>query len=95
MDINSKSLVLEIASNDGAQLQFFKELGTKILGVDPAKNIAEVANKKGIPTIPEFFNYEFAKKMKEEKGIQADLIFGANVLAHVPEIVDLEKDSIN
>jgi SAM-dependent methyltransferase len=91
LNLDSDSLVLEIASNDGAQLQFFKELGIKILGIDPARNIAEVANKKGIPTIAEFFNYEFAKKMKEEQGIQADLIFGANVLAHVPEIIDFIK----
>jgi len=91
LNLGSESLVLEIASNDGAQLQFFKELGIKILGVDPAWNIAEVANKKGIPTIPEFFNYEFAQKIKEEEKIQADLIFGANVLAHVPEIIDFVK----
>jgi SAM-dependent methyltransferase len=85
------SLVLEIASNDGVQLMFFKDLGIRILGVDPAKNIAEVANKKGIPTISEFFNYDLAKKLKEEKNIRADLVFGANVLAHVPEIVDFVK----
>jgi len=91
LGLNSQSLVLEIGSNDGAQLQYFKELGIKILGVEPAQNIAELANKKGIPTIPEFFNYEFAKKLKEEKRIQADLIFGANVLAHVPEISDFIK----
>ena len=87
-NLNSESLVLEIASNDGAQLQPFKDLGVKVLGVDPARNIAEVANQKGIPTLPEFFNYDFSKKLKEEQGIEADLVFGANVLAHVPEIVD-------
>ena len=91
LNLGPESLVLEIASNDGAQLQYFKELGIKILGIDPARNIAEVANKRGIKTIPEFFNYNFAKKLKEEQGIQADLIFGANVLAHVPEIVDFAK----
>jgi len=88
LNLNKDSLVLEIASNDGAQLQYFKELGIPVLGVDPAKNIAKVANEKGIKTIPEFFNYNFAKKLKEQQNIQADLIFGANVLAHVPEIVD-------
>lgn len=90
LNLDSKSLVLEIASNDGAQLQYFKELGIPVLGIDPAKNIAEVANKKSIKTLPEFFNYSFAKKLKEQN-IQADLIFGANVLAHVPEIVDFAK----
>jgi SAM-dependent methyltransferase len=59
--------------------------------VDPAENIAKIANEKGIKTIPEFFNYNFAKTLKEEQNIQADLIFGANVLAHVPEIVDFLK----
>jgi len=89
--LGKKNLVLEIASNDGAQLQYFKELGIQVLGVDPAKNIAEVANNKGIPTICEFFNYAFAKKLKEEENVRADIIFGANVLAHVPEIVDFAK----
>ena len=90
LNLNSQKLVLEIASNDGAQLQYFKELGIQILGVDPAENIAEIANKKGIKTIPEFFNLSFAKKLKEGK-IEADLVFGANVLAHVPEIIDFVK----
>lgn len=90
LKLDSQSLVLEIASNDGAQLQFFKKLGINVLGVDPAKNIAKVANKKGIKTIPEFFNYRFAKQLKAKK-IDADLIFGANVLAHVPKIVDFVK----
>ena len=87
LNLTAASLVVEIASNDGAQLQAFKDSGTKILGIDPAVNIAEVANTKGIPTLPEFFNSELAQKLQAE-GTQADLIFGANVLAHVPEIVD-------
>ncbi len=91
LKLGPQSLVLEIASNDGAQLQYFEQLGVQILGIDPAQNIAKIANKKGIKTIPEFFNYTFAKKLKEEKKIEADLVFGANVLAHVPEIVDFVK----
>lgn len=87
LKLNSKSLVLEIASNDGSLLSYFKKLGINVLGVDPARNIAKVANKKGIKTVPEFFNYKFAQKLRK-KNVQADLIFGANVLAHVPEIVD-------
>jgi len=86
LNLNSESLVLEIASNDGAFLQYFKELGVRVLGVDPAENIAKVANQKSIKTIPEFFNHNLAKKLKEE--VKADLVYGANVLAHVPEIVD-------
>jgi SAM-dependent methyltransferase len=90
LKLNGESLVVEIASNDGAQLQAFKDLGIKILGIDPAVNIAEVANAKGISTLPEFFNSELAQKLQAE-GTQADLIFGANVLAHVPKIVDFAR----
>ena len=85
--LKKDNLVLEVASNDGALLQFFKKLGIQILGIDPAENIAKIANKKGIKTIAEFFNFSFAKKLKKD-GIEADLVYGANVLAHVPKIVD-------
>ena len=91
LNLGPESLVLEIASNDGSQLQAFKELGIPVLGVDPAKNIAKVANERGVKTIDEFFSYDLAKKLKEEQNIQADLIFGANVLAHVEGIVDFVK----
>ena len=88
LKLGSKSLVLEIASNDGAQLKYFQEASIPILGIDPARNIAEAANKKGIPTIPEFFNLKFARHLRENERVAADLVFGANVLAHVPEITD-------
>lgn len=91
LHLTKKSFILEIASNDGTQLQFYKEKGMKILGVDPAKNIAKIANKNKIPTIPEFFNYNFAKKLVKQNKKKADLIFGANVLAHVPNILDFAK----
>lgn len=91
LGLTTQSLVLEIASNDGAQLQYFKAFGIKILGVDPAKNIAAVANERGLTTIPEFFNYAFAKKLRNEDSVGADLVYGANVLAHVPEIVDFVR----
>lgn len=91
LSLGSNSVVLEIASNDGVQLRFFKDRGMRVLGVDPARNIAEAANKNGIPTIAEFFNHKLAKKLKKELEIEADLVFGANVLAHVPEIVDFVK----
>lgn len=87
LKLGPKSLVLEIASNDGAFLQYFKQKNIGILGIDPAKNIAGIANRKGIKTMPEFFNRKLAEKLSTE-GIAADLIYGANVLAHVPEIVD-------
>lgn len=85
--LNSNSLIVEIGSNDGVNLQFYKDKGVKVLGIDPAKNIAKIANRKGIKTLPEFFNLDLAKKIEKE-GMKADLIYGANVFAHVPEIVD-------
>lgn len=91
LHLGADSLVIEIASNDGSQLQCFQDLKVPVLGIDPARNIAEVANQKGIPTLPEFFNSELARQLKEEKNISADLIFGANVLAHVPEIIDFAR----
>lgn len=89
--LHSSSLVVEIASNDGAQLQYFKQLNIPVLGVDPAKNIANVANAKGIKTIADFFGLSLARKLSQHDHIQADLILGANVLAHVPTIVDFVK----
>lgn len=91
LHLSSNSLVLEVASNDGVLLQFFKKIGIKILGVDPAENIAKVANEKGIETIPDFFSFKFAKKLVSSRNIQADLVYGANVFAHVPAVVDFLK----
>lgn len=91
LHLTPRSLVLEIASNDGVLLQFFKKLGIRTLGVDPAKNIAEIANKKGIETIPDFFNLSFAQQFVSSRHVYADLVYGANVLAHVPDIVDFLK----
>lgn len=88
LGLGKESLVLEIASNDGAMLKFFKTASIGILGIDPAKNIAAAANSKGIPTLPEFFNLKLAQKLKKETGVVADLVYGANVLAHVPGIND-------
>ena len=82
------SLVLEVASNDGAQLKYFQSNSIKVLGVDPAKNIVREANKNGITTICDFFSLKLARELVSKKKIQADLIFGANVLAHVPKIID-------
>lgn len=90
LNLGPKSLVIEIASNDGAFLRYVKELNIPVLGVEPAENIAHVANERGIPTRPEFFNLAYAKKLQTE-GIAADLVYGANVLAHVPEIIDFVR----
>ena len=85
--ITEKSNVIEIASNDGYLLQYFKKKNIPVLGIEPAKNVAKVANEKGIPTITKFFGKNIAKKLSESKK-QADLLIGNNVLAHVPDLND-------
>ena len=81
------SRVIEIASNDGYLLQYFKEKGIPVLGIEPAKNIAKAANGAGIPTLIDFFGTRMAKELaREEK--YADLLIGNNVLAHVPALND-------
>ena len=85
--LDSNSLVMEIGSNDGYLLNFFKKRDIPILGIEPAKNIARVANEKGIPTMDVFFSPASVDRILQEKG-QADIIIGNNVLAHVPLIND-------
>lgn len=84
---NSNSQVIEIASNDGYLLQYFKKEGIPVLGIEPAENIVTEAIKKGIPTKLEFFGTELAEKLIKDN-MQADLIIGNNVLAHVPNLND-------
>ena len=84
---DSGSQVVEIASNDGYLLQYFKEKGVPVLGVEPAKNVAKVAESAGIPTIAKFFGFQTANELVDE-GKEADLLLGNNVLAHVPDLND-------
>ena len=85
--LTKKSFVVEVASNDGYLLQYFKEKNIPILGIEPAHNVAAVAVKeRGIPTLSEFFTQDLAKKLATKQ--KADLIIGNNVLAHVPNIND-------
>jgi len=86
-DLNASSQVVEIASNDGYLLQYFKEAGVPVLGVEPAKNVAEVAIAKGIPSVVKFFGEITARELVST-GMQADLLLGNNVLAHVPGLND-------
>jgi len=80
--------VLEIASNDGYLLQYFKPYThIKTLGIEPAKNIAKIANDKGIATLDKFFNTDLVSTIVAAFGL-SDLIIGNNVLAHVPDIND-------
>jgi hypothetical protein len=84
---NKESKIIEIASNDGYLLQYFKAKNISVLGIEPTANTAEVAINKGIETITEFFGIQLAKDLVS-KGIKADLLLGNNVLAHVPDIID-------
>ncbi|GBO52291.1 methyltransferase [Pseudanabaena sp. lw0831] len=86
-NLNTSSLVIEIASNDGYLLQFFKEQNIPILGIEPAANVAQVAESKGIPTLVKFFGAQTAQELFN-LGKSSDLLLGNNVLAHVPDIND-------
>ena len=85
--LHARSLVVEIASNDGYLLQYFKERGIGVLGVEPAANVAKVAQDKGIPTEVAFFGVETARRLAAA-GKSADLMTANNVLAHVPDLHD-------
>lgn len=84
---NSKSLVVEIASNDGYLLQYFKEKNIPVLGIEPTANTAQIAKEKSIETVVDFFGTKLAKELSLQ-GVKADLLLGNNVLAHVPDIID-------
>ncbi len=87
-EYNEESLIVEIASNDGYLLQYFKEKNIPVLGIEPTANTACVAREKGIESIIDFFGENLAKSLSNSK---ADLILGNNVLAHVPDINDFVK----
>jgi hypothetical protein len=94
----SKSLIknsniLEIASNDGTFLKEFKRNKHNILGIDPAKNIAKIANRSGIKTIADFFNYKKSRKIK--KNFQPNLIFARNVIPHVNNLKSVVRGISN
>src|SRR3954469_1517323 len=80
--------VLEIASNTGVYLQKFKALGCDVLGIEPARNIAEVAAREGIPTRTEFFDSKSAARMRDDWG-EPDVVLGRHVFAHIDDLRDL------
>ena len=88
---DTSSQVIEIASNDGYLLQYFKEKNIPVLGIEPTTNTAEVVMGKGIKTIIEFFGTELADRLTNHWDVKADLLLGNNVLAHVPDIVDFVR----
>ena len=84
--LDSNSLVIEIASNDGYLLQYYKRAGIPVLGIEPATNIARVAEEeRGIPTLSEFFGPALATELSRQ-GKRADIIHANNVLAHVADL---------
>src|SRR6476661_8081723 len=87
LGLTSRSQVVELASNDGYLLQYFVRRGIPALGVEPAANVARVAQDKGIPTIVKFFGRQTARELVAE-GHRPDLILGNNVLAQVPDLND-------
>lgn len=82
LGLTKKDLVVDVGSNVGVLLEGFKRRGVKILGVDPAVNIAKIANKRGIKTIADFFVPKVAKNIKKKYG-PAKVIVGTNVFAHI------------
>lgn len=87
LELAPASRVVEIASNDGYLLQYMKQAGVEVLGIEPAKNVAAAAIGKGIPTVTRFFGVPLARDLAAE-GRHADLLLGNNVLAHVPDLND-------
>lgn len=85
--LNRSSRVIEVASNDGYLLQYFKQKNIPVLGIEPTANTANAAKEKGIKSVVDFFGVRLANELKA-KNITADLLLGNNVLAHVPDILD-------
>jgi hypothetical protein len=88
--LDEKSLVIEVASNDGYLLKNFVEQKIPCLGIEPTDSTATVAEAKGIPVVREFFGEQIGRRLSQQ-GRQADLIVGNNVYAHVPDINDFTR----
>lgn len=87
LGLDRYSQVIEVASNDGYLLKNFMAAGIRVLGVEPAANVAKVAMDKGIPTMVAFFGRETARRLLGN-GVRADLLIANNVMAHVPNLND-------
>lgn len=90
LNLSEDSLVIELASNDGYLLSIFQKLGIRVLGVEPANNVAEMARVQGVPTVVEFFGVDAAEIILEEYG-KPDLIVANNVFAHIPDMRDFTE----
>jgi SAM-dependent methyltransferase len=87
LGLTAASQVVELGSNDGYLLQYFVATGIPVFGIEPARNVAEAAIAKGVPTVTKLFGRQTARELVVE-GKQADLLLGANVLAQVPDVND-------
>ncbi|KAF1043696.1 MAG: hypothetical protein GAK35_02073 [Herbaspirillum frisingense] len=87
LGLGARSLVVELAANDGYLLQYVQRKGIPCLGVEPTRSTADAARAKGIPIVEEFFGVALGRRLRESHGA-ADLIAANNVLAHVPDIND-------
>ena len=87
LGLGGQSKVVELGSNDGYLLQYFVAKGIPVLGVEPARNVAQTAIARGVPTVTKLFGRQTARELVAE-GVQADLVCGANVLAQVPDVND-------
>jgi SAM-dependent methyltransferase len=87
LGLSDRSLVIDVASNDGYLLQHFVGRGIPVLGIEPAENVARAASERGVPTLVEFLGVELAKRLERE-GRRADLVAANNVLAQVPDLND-------
>lgn len=88
IQLNDSSLVIDIGSNDGSLLSFFKGYGIRTLGIDPAENLAKIAELKGIETVNDFLSLTLAKKLTTKHG-KANVVTATNVVAHIENLHDL------
>jgi SAM-dependent methyltransferase len=89
-NLKPESMVVDIGSNDGTCLSFFKSYGMRVLGVDPATEVVEIANQNQITTENDFFSYELAVSLQKKYG-NADFITSHNACAHIDNLIDIVK----
>lgn len=90
LQLGDADLVVEVASNDGGLLRCFQDRGLKVLGIEPAANVAEIARSAGVDTVARFFGLSLAAELKRE-GKAPRLVVANNVLAHVPDLNDFVR----
>jgi len=93
-DLNGTSLVVDVGSNDGVALKPLQERGVRILGVEPAKNLAKMANENGIPTYNEYFNNDIVGDLISEHG-KANLVTASNVFAHSDKLHEMTLNAFD